>query len=799
MKNYFSKLLIVFTVVLSALYGGCVFASTTQGTIDSTYKYAWGENTGFISFSTTGGGSVIVTDSDLTGYAWSKIYGWIKMNPENYGVKNNAEGTLSGSAWGENTGWINFSGVTIDATGRFKGKATGDIVGEINFDCDECKVITDWRHAGLRGGGNLPSGAYVPPEATSLSVSVNNGAVKTNNANVAITLKAGLEVKSMMISNSADFTNAVEETFANTKSWTLSAGDGQKTVYFKFFSQYGQASNVISSSIALDTTAPELKITQSQESYNSTDTIMLAGATEADSKVDLFIDNSSYTAFSSDNLGNWLINLGKYSVGSHHLEFTPTDSIGNVGKPTALDFSVKQAEIPTEVQATPPSNIITETITNTFAPLLNTVKDQLNTFLPGIIKPEEVTPAQVVVISTTTPDALTNKWALLAQKEIGSFVLSPLPSEIALIAQKFPEVQQTLSEVGVTTVADVSKLQGTTFKLPGITQTLAFSQVELRTGQLTPAKGIPIAQLTSISKSKIPSEIMFAKTGAGLIDFNTAVSINDKGNTEQRISTLTGNTVQFIVRVDGPANSVKGYLTFKSKKPEALSSSIPLNKLTASLLFSEPDLAKTQEQPIESATPEQILVVKQFDYKDSGDGVYTADVSMPVVSGEYGVITVVDYKDKTLGTKEMNLITVVDPEGYVYEKDGDKETRIAGAIVSLYWLNPDTKQYELWPAKNYQQENSQITDVTGNYSFLVPDGYYYLKIDAPGYLSYDGKPFEVTEGSGVHINIELKTKYWWLKIIDWKTVLLVVAVLLLIYNFYKDKVRDLILLKKNNH
>jgi hypothetical protein len=149
-----------------------------------------------------------------------------------------------------------------------------------------------------------------------------------------------------------------------------------------------------------------------------------------------------------------------------------------------------------------------------------------------------------------------------------------------------------------------------------------------------------------------------------------------------------------------------------------------------------------------------------------------------------------DYEDPTLQSKEIRLITVVDPEGYVYEKTRDLETRIAGAIVSLFWLNPQTKQYELWPAKDFQQDNPQITDIRGTYSFLVPDGYYYIRVDAPGYQSYDGKPFQVTEGSGIHVNIELKTRFWWLSFLDWKTILLIIVIALLVYNFYRDKLRE---------
>ena len=147
----------------------------------------------------------------------------------------------------------------------------------------------------------------------------------------------------------------------------------------------------------------------------------------------------------------------------------------------------------------------------------------------------------------------------------------------------------------------------------------------------------------------------------------------------------------------------------------------------------------------------------------------------------------------------MRMITVIDPEGYVFEKHGDKETRIPSAIVSLYILNASTKKYELWPAEDYYQENPQITDIRGTYSFLVPEGSYYFKVEAPGYDRYEGKVFVVTEGNGIHQNIELESGGWWLPNFDWKTILLIVVFLLLVYNLYRNNVREklLNLLKEN--
>ncbi len=150
-----------FGVLIS--FASIAFASSTNGTIDSTNKYArfLNSNLGFINFGATNG-NVAITDSGITGYAWGESVGWINLNPTNGGVDNDAEGNLSGYAWGENTGWINFDptngGVTIDSSGNFSGYAWSQNYGWIVFNCttdSSCatsnhKVATDWRPASSR-------------------------------------------------------------------------------------------------------------------------------------------------------------------------------------------------------------------------------------------------------------------------------------------------------------------------------------------------------------------------------------------------------------------------------------------------------------------------------------------------------------------------------------------------------------------------------------------------------------------------------------------------------------------------
>lgn len=263
-------------------------ASITNGTIDGTYKYGWSNNIGVINFAPTGNGEtyqgLVITDSSVTGHAWSGVYGWINFGPffnnSGGGVSNTAQGVLLGYAWGQNLGWINFSGVVINSLGQFTGTASGDIVGTINFDfiqCTGCGVKTDWRPVSARptsGGGGLPAVVYMPPiaPASGFSILINNGQTHTDNPSVTLQLNAGSDVKKMAISESPNFESASQEDYQPTKIWNLSAGDSIKTIYVKFYTQYGQPSQVISNSIILGNKVVENNTTNnlSVEVNNST-------------------------------------------------------------------------------------------------------------------------------------------------------------------------------------------------------------------------------------------------------------------------------------------------------------------------------------------------------------------------------------------------------------------------------------------------------------------------------------------------------------------------------------------------
>src|SRR5882672_7987722 len=100
MHHKIVSLLLLLTLSFPA---GFLLASTSDGTIDATNKYAWGEQTGWLNFGNANG-NVHVTNTALTGDVWSDNFGWINLAPAGSGVVNDGSGNLSGQAWGEELG-----------------------------------------------------------------------------------------------------------------------------------------------------------------------------------------------------------------------------------------------------------------------------------------------------------------------------------------------------------------------------------------------------------------------------------------------------------------------------------------------------------------------------------------------------------------------------------------------------------------------------------------------------------------------------------------------------------------------
>ncbi len=148
------------------------------------------------------------------------------------------------------------------------------------------------------------SRTYDTQPPTDGTISINNGAVYTNSMAVTLTLSAAGAAQ-MILSEDSGFVGASYATYAVSKSFTLSTGDGVKTVYVKYKDAAGNETSVLSDTITLDTQAPAdgtISINNSAVYTNSTAVTLMLSATGADQMI-ISEDNgfvgASYEAYAA--------------------------------------------------------------------------------------------------------------------------------------------------------------------------------------------------------------------------------------------------------------------------------------------------------------------------------------------------------------------------------------------------------------------------------------------------------------------------------------------------------------------
>ena len=100
-----------------------------------------------------------------------------------------------------------------------------------------------------------------------LSISLNDGALYTNSASVTLKVNvsdestSGYQMKVWGVDGVAEEGSASWETYTNSKTITLPAGDGQKTVSVKVRDDVGNETSAVTASINLKTTLPVVTVT----------------------------------------------------------------------------------------------------------------------------------------------------------------------------------------------------------------------------------------------------------------------------------------------------------------------------------------------------------------------------------------------------------------------------------------------------------------------------------------------------------------------------------------------------------
>ncbi len=112
--------------------------------------------------------------------------------------------------------------------------------------------------SGLEGRPSAPLAVRISP----FNVTINAGALFTNNLNVSLSLSAPGGVTRTVISNTPDFADSAVFDFATTRSWTLASGpDGARSVYVRFLDAGGNVA-LAADGIAVDRLAEITSVTE---------------------------------------------------------------------------------------------------------------------------------------------------------------------------------------------------------------------------------------------------------------------------------------------------------------------------------------------------------------------------------------------------------------------------------------------------------------------------------------------------------------------------------------------------------
>jgi len=201
--------------------------------------------------------------------------------------------------------------------------------------------------AGLESDTYSDSIVYEEPPDEGI-ISINDGALYTNVTNVSLTIGIGSlgTVTDMMVSNDPDFVDAEWQPHSETLAWDIIEGDGVKWVYIKFLTMAGIETEGFSDNITLDTTAPEVKVSQpANGSFHKTSMVELlikATDTRGVDKVEVQVDGIGWEEATVNETDPtlWELDVDLPTKGPHTITVRVTDPAGNTAE-TQIEVTYK--------------------------------------------------------------------------------------------------------------------------------------------------------------------------------------------------------------------------------------------------------------------------------------------------------------------------------------------------------------------------------------------------------------------------------------------------------------------------
>ena len=81
------------------------------------------------------------------------------------------------------------------------------------------------------------------------------------------------------------------------------------------------------------------------------------------------------------------------------------------------------------------------------------------------------------------------------------------------------------------------------------------------------------------------------------------------------------------------------------------------------------------------------------------------------------------------------------------------------AQIEVYYLEPESRSWNLWEGASYGQDNPQNTDPLGNFKLFLPQGKYYIKASAKGYKQLTSDIFEIDHAKPFSATLGMEKNY----------------------------------------
>ncbi len=136
--------------------------------------------------------------------------------------------------------------------------------------------------------------------------------------------------------------------------------------------------------------------------------------------------------------------------------------------------------------------------------------------------------------------------------------------------------------------------------------------------------------------------------------------------------------------------------------------------------------------------------------KDPDSGLWSGTLSFSS-AGVYQITANSADGAKNKTSRDLNTVVVL-KDGQI--KFGDQPVK--DAIVTVFYLEPSTKQFVVWDGQSFSQNNPQKTDQEGRYRLLLPAGDYYLQIQALGFKKLITNIFESRTDLPINTTFQLQ-------------------------------------------